>query len=219
MRPFSRVTGIAAPFEQANVDTDRIIPARFLRKPRGTGYGRYLFHDLRFGADGSEMLDFVLNRQPYRRAVVLVAGENFGCGSSREGAVWALLDYGFRAVVASSFGDIFFNNCFKNGLLPVVLSKELTRDILEAMHREPDFSLTVDLESQTVALPDGLSHAFEVDAFRRRCLLAGLDDIQLTLAHADDISDFERRRQAAVPWMSLDPELMKPTAGPGGTER
>jgi 3-isopropylmalate/(R)-2-methylmalate dehydratase small subunit len=200
--PFARLTAVAAPIDLPDVDTDRIVPARFLRKPQDAGYGRFLFHDVRFEASGAERPDFVLNQAPYRAARILVAAENFGCGSSREAAVWALDGSGVRAVIAPSFGDIFSANCFKNGLLPIVLPAEAVTALRRSLHARPGATLTVDLEEQTVVAPDGTVHHFEVDAFQKRCLLTGEDEIALTLTHAAAIRAFEERRQAEAPWLA-----------------
>jgi len=188
VNPFKTLTAIAAPLDLANVDTDRIIPARFLRRPRSEGYGKFLFHDLR-----ETDKNFVLDRPEYKGAEILVAGENFGCGSSREGAVWALAGVGFRAWIAPSFGDIFFENSAKNGALAVVLSKERVSHIREYLKKNPGSRITIDLPAQTVSLPDGTVERFEVDPFRKECLVAGIDEIDLTLRYEDAISQFEKR--------------------------
>jgi 3-isopropylmalate/(R)-2-methylmalate dehydratase small subunit len=188
MEPFSTLTAVAAPLELANVDTDRIIPARFLRQPRSVGYEKFLFHDLREGHS-----DFVLDRPEYRGARILVAGQNFGCGSSREGAVWALAGAGFRAWIAPSFGDIFFENSFKNGALPIVLPAERVKEIRNELYKVPGAELTIDLQAQTVRLLGGSSDRFDVDPFHKECLLAGIDEIELTLRHEDAIVAYERR--------------------------
>mgnify|MGYP001593415887 CR=1 FL=1 len=201
MEPFARLTAIAVPLDQANVDTDRIIPARFLRKPRSGGYGGFLFHDVRFNADGSEVSDFILNRSPYRDARILVTDRNFGCGSSREGAVWALFDYGFRSVIAPSFGDIFFNNCFKNGLLPIVLREDIVAGLREQLNRQLGARIDIDLMAETLVAPDGVRHRVEIDPFRKRCLLHGFDDIGLTLEHEAAILAFEAGASAERPWL------------------
>jgi 3-isopropylmalate/(R)-2-methylmalate dehydratase small subunit len=189
MEPFVSLTARAAPLDLVNVDTDRIIPARFLRKPRDEGYGQFLFHDLR-----EAQPDFILDRPQYQGAEILVAAENFGCGSSREGAVWALAGAGFRAWIAPSFGDIFFENSFKNGALAIVLSHEEVAAIRETLHGQPGTQLTIDLPSQTVML-EGSTYRFEADPFRKECLLAGLDEIALTLRYEKDIADYERHRR------------------------
>ena len=202
IQPFTRLTAVAAPIDLPNVDTDRIVPARFLRTPQDAGYGRFLFHDVRFAPDGSERPDFILNQAPYRAARILVAAENFGCGSSREAAVWALDGYGVRAVIAPSFGDIFFGNCFKNGLLPVLLAADTATGLRRALDEHPGATVTVDLEQQVVIGPDGAAHDFEIDAFRKQCLLRGEDEIALTLTYTAAIQEFEGRRHAEAPWLA-----------------
>ncbi len=200
MEPFTRVTSQVAPLDRVNVDTDQIIPKQFLKRIERTGYGQFLFYDWRFREDGSPNPDFELNDPRYAGAKILVAGRNFGCGSSREHAPWALLDYGFRAIIAPSFADIFYNNCFKNGLLPVVLPEEAVREMLAKAKARPSYTATVDLERLVVEDEDGRSWTFEVDEFRRYCLLNGLDDIALTLRHEDKIAAYEARR---LPWGGL----------------
>jgi 3-isopropylmalate/(R)-2-methylmalate dehydratase small subunit len=201
MRPFTTLTAVAAPIDLPNVDTDRIVPARFLRRPKNDGYGRFLFHDVRFAADGGERPDFVLNQPAYRDARILVTAENFGCGSSREMAVWALDAYGIRAVIAPSLGDIFRGNCVKNGLLPVILPADAAASLRRLLHERPGTRLTVDLDAQTVATPDGGSHRFEIDPFARRMLLTGQDEIGLTLGHEEAIAAFEARHGVEAPWL------------------
>jgi 3-isopropylmalate/(R)-2-methylmalate dehydratase small subunit len=201
MQPFTTLTGIAAPLPLPNVDTDKIIPARFLKTILRTGLGKNLFDTLRFRADGSENPDFVLNKEPYRRAEILVAGPNFGCGSSREHAPWALLDFGIRCVIAPDFADIFFNNCFKNGILPIKLPQEVCDVLAADAALGANARLTVDLERQVVVRPNGEEIRFEVDPFRKHCLLNGLDDIGQTMAHAPRIDAFESRRKAEQPWL------------------
>jgi len=193
MRPFTPLESSAAPFEQPNIDTDQIIPARFLQKPRGGGFGQYLFHDLRFDAEGAERPEFVLNQNAHRGARMIVANVNFGCGSSRENAVWALHDYGVSVAIAPSFGDIFYTNCLKNGLLPVRLSEDVVSDILARVAATPDLHIRVNLEAQTVELPDGGVHVFEIDPFAKHCLLSGLDELDYTLSRRDEIAAFEHR--------------------------
>jgi 3-isopropylmalate/(R)-2-methylmalate dehydratase small subunit len=202
VEPFTRVEGPGAPLDLDQVDTDRIVPARFLRQPRSAGYGRFLFHDLRRAADGTAAPGFVLDRPEYRGAVVLVAGENFGCGSSREAAVWALQGAGFRAVIAPSFGDIFRENALKNGLLPVVLPAVTVAGLRDALRARPGATLAVDLAAQVVRAPDGGLHRFDVDPFPKHCLLRGLDEIALTLERLADIEAHERRRLAEAPWLA-----------------
>ncbi len=188
MNPFRSLTAKAVPLDLVNVDTDRIIPARFLRKPRSEGYHNFLFHDLREQDPG-----FILDRAAYKDAQILVAAENFGCGSSREGAVWALAGAGFRAWIAPSFGDIFFENSFKNGVLAIVLPASRVSSIRKYLQENPGAEMTIDLPAQTVRLPDGSTDRFEVDPFRKECLLAGIDEIELTLRYEDAITAYERR--------------------------
>jgi len=201
MEPFVRFTAVAAPMDLPNLDTDRIIPARFLRRPRESGFGPLLFHDVRFDAGGGERADFVLNRPAYRGARVLVTAENFGCGSSREMAVWALLDYGIRVVIGPSFGDIFFENCFKNGALAIVVAAETAAGLRRMLAERPGAALTVDLEAQTIAGADGPPIRFEVDAFRKHGLLTGRDELALTLEQLPAIEAFEARRRVEMPWL------------------
>ena len=202
MEPCTRLTAVAAAMGLPNIDTDRVIPARFLRKPREAGFGPLLFHDVRFDADGAPKPDFVLNHPGYQDAKILVTAENFGCGSSREMAVWALMDYGIRVVIGPSFGDIFFENCFKNGVLAVVLAAEGAAELRRQLHARPGATIAVDLASQTVTAPDGSTHRFEVDPFRTQALLRGQDEIALTLEHAREIAAFEARQAAEMPWLS-----------------
>jgi 3-isopropylmalate/(R)-2-methylmalate dehydratase small subunit len=200
MEPFTVLTGAAAPLNMSNVDTDKIIPARFLKTIKRSGLGVSLFASLRYEDDGvTEKPDFVLNQAKYRHAEILVAGENFGCGSSREHAPWALLDFGIRCVIAPSFADIFHGNCFKNGILPVVLPAQVCEQLMADAAMGPNARITVDLERQVVVRPDGTEIAFQVDAFRKHCLLNGLDDIGLTLEHAGAIDAFEAKVAAWVP--------------------
>jgi 3-isopropylmalate/(R)-2-methylmalate dehydratase small subunit len=201
MEKFRKLDAVAVPMAAPNVDTDQIVPARFLRKPRNAGYGGFLFHDLRFDDAGAEKPGFVLNQPAYRGARILVAEKNFGCGSSREHAVYALWDYGFRAVIAPSFGDIFFNNCFKNGLLPIVLPAERAAGLRSELARRPGAHVSVDLDRQELTAPSGNVHRFEVDAFRKQCLLQGLDEIAFTLGHDADIAAFERRQAEQLRWL------------------
>ncbi len=200
MQPFTTLTAIAAPLPLPNIDTDKIIPARFLKTIKRSGLGANLFDAMRYRPDGSEDPGFVLNREPYRRAGILIAGANFGCGSSREHAPWALLDFGIRCIIAPSFADIFHNNCFKNGILPIRLPQEICDVLAEDASLGANARLTVDLERQVVVRPNGEEIRFEIDPFRKHCLLHGLDDIGLTLAHADKIDAYEARRRAAEPW-------------------
>ena len=202
MTPFRKLTGIAAPLRMINVDTDRIIPKQFLKTIRRTGLGANLFNDMRFAPDGAEIPDFVLNRAPWRGAEILIAGENFGCGSSREHAPWALLDFGIRCVIAPSFGDIFYNNCFKNGVLPVTLPDAAVGALMDRAEQGSTARFAVDLEACEVVPPDGAAIGFEIDPFRRHCLLEGLDDIGLTLEKAAAIDAFEAARRIDRPWLA-----------------
>src|SRR5262245_11641967 len=198
MQAFVRETGTVAPLDRVDVDTDQIIPKQFLKRIERTGFGQFLFYDWRFREDGSPNPDFELNLPAYQGASILVSGRNFGCGSSREHAPWALQDYGVRAVIAPSFGDIFFNNCFKNGMLPVVLPEETVNELLARARERPGYRLTVDLENQTVADEEGVVAHFDVDPFRRHLLLNGLDDIGLTLQREADIAAHEARMPARL---------------------
>jgi 3-isopropylmalate/(R)-2-methylmalate dehydratase small subunit len=201
MEPFARLTAVAVPMDLPNIDTDRVIPARFLRKPREAGFGPLLFHDVRFDAAGAPKPEFVLNHPAYREAKILVTAENFGCGSSREMAVWALMDYGLRVVIGPSFGDIFFENCFKNGALAVVLPGDVAAGLRRALAERPGATLTVDLESQTITGPGGEAIRFEIDAFRKQGLLTGQDEVEMTLARLPAIEAFEARRRVEMPWL------------------
>ncbi|MCS6777016.1 MAG: 3-isopropylmalate dehydratase small subunit [Chloroherpetonaceae bacterium] len=198
MQPFVRETGVVAPLDRVNVDTDQIIPKQFLKRIERTGFGPFLFFDWRYLSDGQTPdPNFELNAPEYRGATILVTGRNFGCGSSREHAPWALMDYGFRVIIAPSFADIFYNNCFKNGLLPVVLPEDTVRALIEKARAQPGYRLTVDLEAQTVCDGEAVQISFEIDPFRKHCLLHGLDDIGLTLQQEADIAAYEARRP---PW-------------------
>ena len=199
MTPFTTHTGLVAPLDRVDVDTDQIIPKQFLKRIERTGFGQFLFFDWRFHEDGSENPEFELNLPQYRNATVLLACRNFGCGSSREHAPWSLADYGFRAILAPSFADIFYNNCFKNGMLPVKLPDEVMDELFKRAAQHPGYQLTVDLEARQVRDEHGLTVPFEVDEFRRHCLLNGLDDIGLTLQHEDKITAFEMQRGLATP--------------------
>ncbi len=201
MDKFDKLTGVAAPLPLINIDTDMIIPKQFLKTIRRSGLGKNLFDEMRYDADGNEIADFVLNKPAYRTASILVAGENFGCGSSREHAPWALLDFGIRCVIAPSFADIFFNNCFKNGILPIALPQEEVDKLLDDAGRGANAVVTIDLENQVITGPDGGSIRFDVDPFRKHCLLNGLDDIGLTMEKADAIDAFESRLHTATPWL------------------
>jgi len=200
MEKFITLTSVAAPLPMINVDTDMIIPKQFLKTIKRTGLGKSLFYEMRFDDKGEENPEFVLNKPAYRGAKILVAGENFGCGSSREHAPWALLDFGIRCVISTSFADIFYNNCFKNGILPVVVSPEDLEKLMDDAQRGANATLTVDLESQEIRGPDGGVVRFELDPFRKKCLIEGLDDIGLTLQKADNIKSFEERTALARPW-------------------
>ena len=199
MEPFQRLDAVAVPIAKPNVDTDQILPARYLQKPRATDFGQFLFRDLRFRKDGSEEPGFVLNQTAYRQARVVVAERNFACGSSREHAVWALYDYGVRAAIAPSFGDIFHANALKNGLLPIVLPPSVVANMLAALQAAPGSRITVDLPAQTVAGPDGTAHGFAIDPFPKHCLLNGLDELDYTLSQTEHIAAFERRYERENP--------------------
>ena len=201
MKAFTTLTGVAAPLPLANVDTDKIIAARFLKTIARTGLGKNLFHSMRFREDGTENPDFVLNQAPYRQAEILIAFENFGCGSSREHAPWALLDFGIRCVIAPDFADIFHNNATKNGILPIRLPRAICEALMEDAKMGGNARLTIDLQRQVVVRPSGEEIPFEVDAFRKHCLLNGLDDIGQTLQHSSSIHDYESRRRAEAPWL------------------
>ncbi|CAI9120975.1 3-isopropylmalate dehydratase small subunit [Brytella acorum] len=201
MQKFTTLTAVAAPMPNENIDTDQIIPARFLKTIQRTGLGKFAFAAQRYDADGQERPDFVLNREPYRHAEILVTYDNFGCGSSREHAPWALLDFGVRCVIAPSFADIFYNNCFKNGILPIQLPREICDALMSDATMGANARLTVDLERQVVVRPDGEEIPFVVDPFRRHMLIEGLDDIALTLRHEGDISAYESERAKEKPWM------------------
>jgi 3-isopropylmalate/(R)-2-methylmalate dehydratase small subunit len=201
MDKFTTLTGIAAPLPMINVDTDMIIPKQYLKTIKRTGLGKHLFDEMRYDASGKEIPDFVLNRPAYRKASILVAGENFGCGSSREHAPWALLDFGIRCVIAPSFADIFYNNCFKNGILPIVLPKEDVAKLLDDAERGANAVIAIDLEKQEITGPDGGRLRFEIEPFRKHCLLNGLDDIGLTLEKAAEIDGYEARQRAQQPWL------------------
>ena len=200
MEKFTKLTGVAAPLPMINIDTDMIIPKQFLKTIKRTGLGANLFDEMRFDDDGNEIKDFVLNKPAYRDAKILVTGDNFACGSSREHAPWALLDFGIRCVVAPSFADIFYNNCFKNGILPIVLPQSEVDKLMDDAERGANATLTIDLETQTIKGPDGGTINFEVDAFRKHCLINGLDDIGLTMAKAEAISAYEEKASIARPW-------------------
>ena len=210
MEKFTRLDALVAPLDRPNVDTDAIIPKQYLKSVKRSGFGPNLFDDWRYldpgepGMDHSKRRvnpDFILNQGRFQGAQVLLARENFGCGSSREHAPWALLDYGFRAIIAPSFADIFFNNCFKNGILPIVLDSGIVDELFRETEATPGYELDVDLEAQRITKPDGTQIPFEVDGFRRHCLLNGLDEIGLTLQHTDEIRAYEERRRGEAPWL------------------
>ncbi|MCV2402914.1 3-isopropylmalate dehydratase small subunit [Marinomonas sp. C2222] len=215
MRPFTKHTGLAAPLDLANVDTDMIIPKQFLKSIKRTGFGKNLFDELRYEDEGQPdqectgrplREDFVLNLPSYKDSSVLLARQNFGCGSSREHAPWALDDYGFRSIIAPSFADIFYNNCFKNGLLPIVLAAEEVDQLFVEVTAQEGAQITIDLENQKVTSPTGAEFSFEVDSFRKHCLLNGLDDIGLTLQQEDSIRSYEEKRMNEAPWLFLSRE-------------
>ena len=210
MEKFAQLDGLVVPLDRANVDTDAIIPKQFLKSIKRSGFGPNAFDEWRYldhgepGMDNSRRPlnpDFVLNQPRYQGAQILLARENFGCGSSREHAPWALEDYGFRAIIAPSFADIFYNNCFKNGLLPIRLDADKVDELFKAVEATPGYRLQIDLEQQSITAPDGTKYPFEVEAFRKHCLLNGLDDIGLTLQHVDEIAAFEAKHRAAQPWL------------------
>src|ERR1700719_2224544 len=200
MDKFTTLTGVAAPLPIVNLDTDKIFPAIYLKTIKRTGLSQWLFQEIRFRPDGSENPDFVLNQAPYRNAKILIGADNFGCGSSREHAPWALLDFGIRCIVAPSFADIFYNSGFKNGSLPIALPKEIVDELMEDAKKGANAVMTIDLATQTITRPDGEKVHFEVDAFRKHCLLNGLDDIGLTLEHETAITAFESRRREQETW-------------------
>ena len=210
MKPFITHTGIVAPLDRANVDTDAIIPKQFLKSIKKTGFGPHLFDEWRYldhGEPGMDLTqrkknpDFVLNKAQYEKATILIARENFGCGSSREHAPWAIEDYGFRAILAPSFADIFFSNCFKNGLLPIILTAETIDQLFNSIYENKGYSLTIDLENQFVVLPSNEKISFQVDAFRKHCLMNGLDDIGLTMQHSESIKAFEKEYYQKNSWL------------------
>ncbi|MGE0272858.1 MAG: 3-isopropylmalate dehydratase small subunit [Alphaproteobacteria bacterium] len=201
MQKFTTLTGVAAPMPTPNIDTDRIIPARFLKTIKRSGLGKSVFNDVRYNPDGSEKPDFVLNQPAYRKAQILVAGDNFGCGSSREHAPWALLDFGIRCVISTSFADIFYNNCFKNGVLPIKLPKEQVDLLMDDAKRGANAVISIDLEKQEIKGPDGGTIKFDVDPFRKHCLLNGLDDIGLTMQKSAEIDGFESKQKSTQPWL------------------
>jgi 3-isopropylmalate/(R)-2-methylmalate dehydratase small subunit len=201
MDKFTELTGVAAPLPMINVDTDKIIPKQFLKTIERTGLGKNLFFEMRYDAGGNENPEFVLNRPAYRNAKILVTGANFGCGSSREHAPWALMDFGIKCVIANSFADIFYNNCFKNGILPIALPQSEIDKLMDDASRGANATVTIDLEAQEIRGPDGGVIHFDIDPFRKKCLIEGLDDIGLTLKKQDRITDYEARRDAERPWI------------------
>jgi 3-isopropylmalate/(R)-2-methylmalate dehydratase small subunit len=201
MDKFENHQGVAAPLNMINIDTDKLIPKQFLKTIKRTGLGKYLFNEMRFNPDGTENPDFILNKPAYRNASILVAGDNFGCGSSREHAPWALLDYGIKCVVSTSFADIFFNNCFKNGILPIIVSKDQLDQLMDDAEKGSNSVLDIDLKNQQIGRPNGEKINFEIDEFRKHCLVNGLDDIGLTMQKKSSIDKFENARATEKPWI------------------
>ena len=201
MEKFNKLTGIAAPMPLVNIDTDMIIPKQFLKTIKRSGLGANLFDEMRFDKDGNEIPDFVLNKKAYKNAEIIVAGENFGCGSSREHAPWALLDFGIKCVISTSYADIFYNNCFKNGILPIVLKPEEVDLLMEDSKNGENARISIDLERQIVQSSEGVEFSFEIDEFKKHCLLNGLDDIGLTMEKASSIDEFEEKYQRQMPWV------------------
>ena len=201
MEKFTKVSGVAAPMPLINIDTDMIIPKLFLKTIKRSGLGKNLFDEMRYDDAGAEIPDFVLNKPAYRNAQIIVAGDNFGCGSSREHAPWALLDFGIRVVISTSFADIFYSNCFKNGILPIILPQEDVDKLMDDAERGANAVLNVDLENQIITGPDGGEVSFEVDAFKKHCLINGLDDIGLTMQKSDAIAAFEAQNATSMPWV------------------
>lgn len=201
MEKFEKLTGVAAPMPLVNIDTDMIIPKVFLKSIQRTGFGKNLFDEMRYNRDGTEIEDFVLNQPQYRNAEILIAGDNFGCGSSREHAPWAIADFGIKCIVSTSFADIFYNNCFKNGILPIVMPQDVVDVLMKDAEKGSNARMTVDLENQVVTTSDGEEFAFEVDSFKKHCLIEGLDDIGLTMAKASSIDAFEATASQARPWV------------------
>ncbi|MBL8902802.1 MAG: 3-isopropylmalate dehydratase small subunit [Rhizobiales bacterium] len=201
MEKFETLNGVAAPLNIVNIDTDMIIPKQFLKTIKRTGLGKSLFYEMRYTQDGKEQPEFVLNKQAYRKAQILVAGDNFGCGSSREHAPWALLDFGIRCVISTSFADIFYNNCFKNGILPIVVSPENFKKLLDDADRGSNATITIDLPRQEIRGPDGGTVKFDIDPFRKHCLLNGLDDIALSLEKVSSIEAYEKKQAASHSWL------------------
>jgi 3-isopropylmalate/(R)-2-methylmalate dehydratase small subunit len=201
MEKFNRLDGVAAPLNIVNIDTDMIIPKQFLKTIKRTGLGKSLFYEMRYTQGGVEVPEFVLNKKAYRNAQILVAGDNFGCGSSREHAPWALLDFGIRCVISTSFADIFYNNCFKNGILPIVVSPDDLKKLMDDADRGSNATLSIDLPNQEIKGPDGGTVTFDIDPFRKHCLLNGLDDIALSLEKVSSIDSFEKKQASARPWL------------------
>ena len=201
MEKFTKLTGVAAPLPLINIDTDMIIPKQFLKTIKRTGLGKSLFFEMRYDDAGNEIADFVLNQPAYRKAEILVAGDNFGCGSSREHAPWAILDFGIRCVISTDFADIFYNNCFKNGILPIKLPQDDVDKLMEDAERGANATVTIDLETQKITGPDGGEISFDLDPFRKHCLLNGLDDIGLTMEKVDKIDAFEEKCKVSQPWL------------------
>ncbi|WP_169566211.1 3-isopropylmalate dehydratase small subunit [Sneathiella limimaris] len=204
MEKFTTLSGVAAPMPLVNIDTDMIIPKQYLKTIQRAGLGKNLFAEMRYNNDGSEVEDFVLNQPAYRQSQILVAGDNFGCGSSREHAPWALADFGIRCVISTSFADIFYNNCFKNGILPIQVSQEELDKLLDDADRGSNATLTVDLPNQEIKGPDGGTISFEIDPFRKHCLLNGLDEVGLTLQKADKVDSFEEKQKLSQPWLQAE---------------
>jgi len=202
MEKFTKLSGVAAPRNIMNIDTDMIIPKNLLKTIKRSGLGKHAFAEMRYNDDGRDNPDVVLNKPAYRKAQVIVAGENFGCGSSREHAPWALLDFGIRCVISTSFADIFFNNCFKNGILPIKVTQEQLDELMDDAEKGANAVLEIDLEKQEIGRPNGEKITFDVDSFRKHCLLNGLDDIGLTMAKGDSIENFEEKRKADRPWLA-----------------
>jgi 3-isopropylmalate/(R)-2-methylmalate dehydratase small subunit len=201
MKPYTNHTSIAALMDRSNVDTDQIIPKQFLKKVERSGFGEHLFHDWRYNADGSDNANFELNNAAFKDAKILVAGDNFGCGSSREHAPWAIEDYGFNTIISTSYADIFYNNCFKNGILPIVVSRQQLDQLMQEIRANEGVKFTIDLPEQTITTPAGTVVKFDIDEFRKQNLLLGLDDIGMTLQHVDKIDAFETRQQQTHPWL------------------
>ena len=200
MEKFNKLRGVAAPLNMINIDTDKLIPKQFLKTIKRTGLGKHLFNEMRFNEDGSEKPDFVLNKAAYRDSNIIVAGDNCGCGSSREHAPWALLDFGIKCVISTSFADIFYNNCFKNGILPIVVTKQQLDQLMDDAENGANAVLDIDLEAQEITRPNGESIIFEIDEFRKHCLINGLDDIGLTMEKEKNIDSFEKKRATEQPW-------------------